>query len=234
MTNVIDVQGGSRTYVDGDLRVEALRDISVAIEERCFAMVVGASGCGKTTLLNILGCVDVLDSGTLTIAGRSVERLHDRELTRIRAQQVGFIFQNFSLIPVLSAFENVEYGLVQADLPAGERSKRVERVLRDVGLADFARHRPNQLSGGQRQRVAIARALVKDPAIVLADEPTANLDSATGASIIALMRQMQKDYRTTFVFSTHDPALMRYADRTLSMRDGRIVDDQRTATGTAP
>jgi putative ABC transport system ATP-binding protein len=186
-------------------------------------MIVGPSGSGKTTLLNILGCIDRPSSGAVEIDGQDVARLDDRALSDFRAKSIGFIFQNFSLIPVLSAYENIEYPLLLLGLPRGERRERTLHMLEGLGLLEQRKQRPGQLSGGQKQRVAIGRALVKRPAFVLADEPTANLDQQTGRSIIDLMRHMQRDYETSFVFSTHDPHLIAHADETFTLVDGRVT-----------
>jgi putative ABC transport system ATP-binding protein len=212
-----------KTYRAGAIEVEAVRGVSLAIAPQRFSMLVGPSGSGKTTLLNLIGCIDRPTRGAIEIAGQDVDRLSDDEVSDFRARTVGFIFQGFSLIPVLSAYENVEYPLLLTGVPAPARRAAVEAMLEAVGLADQRRQRPNELSGGQKQRVAIARALVKRPQIVLADEPTANLDSETGAAIIRLMREMQTEQKTTFIFSTHDPQLISHADQTFTLRDGRLV-----------
>ena len=221
---VVELRGVSKTYKIGAIEVPALKHVSFAIPRQRFSMIIGPSGSGKTTLLNLIGCIDSPSEGTVVISGEDVGKLNDNAISDFRAQNVGFIFQNFSLIPVLSAYENVEYPLLMLGVPASERQVRTAAILDAVGLSDRAKQRPNQLSGGQRQRVAIARALVKRPAFVLADEPTANLDTHTGAAIIDLMRRMQHDYSTTFVFSTHDPQLMSHADETFSIRDGELID----------
>jgi putative ABC transport system ATP-binding protein len=215
-----------RTYRAGSVVVPAVQDISMAIPAHRFTTVVGPSGSGKTTLLNLIGCIDVPTSGRIEVCGQEVGQLSDKALADFRARNIGFIFQGFSLVPVLSAYENVEYPLLLMGTPAAERHRRTQAMLDAVGLAEQARQRPNELSGGQKQRVAIARALVKEPAIVLADEPTANLDSATGAAIIALMQRMQAELRTTFFFSTHDPQLMSHAEETFAIRDGALVAHQ--------
>ncbi len=188
-------------------------------------MVVAPSGSGKTTLLNLIGCIDKPTSGTVEIAAQDVAKLGDNVLSDFRAHTIGFIFQNFSLVPVLTAFENVEYPLLLTGVPATERRRATLAMLEAVGLTTQRNQRPNQLSGGQKQRVAIARALVKNPMIVLADEPTANLDSETGAGVVELMRKMQADSKTTFIFATHDPHLIAQADMTVTMRDGTLVDE---------
>jgi putative ABC transport system ATP-binding protein len=216
------IEGVSKTYREGSVEVDALRDINLEIPDRRFTMLVGPSGSGKTTLLNLIGCIDRPTSGTLEFDGKDVTGWPDQQLTTFRAQEIGFIFQNFNLIPVLTAFENVEYALLLRKTPSAERRLRTLEILRAVGLYEQRNQRPNQLSGGQKQRVAIARALVKRPSLVLADEPTANLDSRTGENIVSLMRNMQHEFATTFVFSTHDPNLMGHADRTITILDGAI------------
>jgi putative ABC transport system ATP-binding protein len=217
LTNVV------KNYQVGTEQVHAVRGVSLTIPEQRFSMLVGPSGSGKTTLLNLIGCIDAPTSGTVEIAGQNVARLGDNALSDFRARRVGFIFQGFSLVPVLSAYENVEYPLLLTGMPAAERRRATMAMLEAVGLTAQRRQRPNELSGGQKQRVAIARALVKKPEIVLADEPTANLDSQTGASIISLMRKMQTESRTTFIFSTHDDHLISHADEIFTIRDGELL-----------
>ncbi len=212
-----------KTYEEEGLRVTALAGITADIPRGRFVMIVGPSGSGKSTLLNLIGCIDRPTRGTVEVAGQAIAALSDDRLTDFRARAVGFVFQNFNLFPVLSAYENVEYPLLLLGLTAKERRERTMAMLEQVGLAEQARQRPNQLSGGQKQRVAIARALVKGPSLVLADEPTANLDSANGAAIIALMREVQRQHATSFVFSTHDPQLMSHADETFTLKDGKLV-----------
>ena len=214
----------TKTYRTGDIEVPALRGISIDIPYHRFSMVIGASGSGKSTLLNLIGCIDAPTRGNVEVCGENIASLDDDRLADFRARNIGFIFQTFSLVPVLSAFENVEYPLVLVGATEAERRRKTMAMLEAVGLADRAHRRPNELSGGQRQRVAIARALVKGPQIVLADEPTANLDSETGASIIELMRRVQAESRTTFVFATHDPQLMSHADEIFTIRDGTLVE----------
>lgn len=202
--------------------VPALRDIELTVRADCFTVIAGPSGSGKTTLLNLIGCIDRPDGGEVIVAGEPVQSLSDDALSDFRARNIGFIFQTFNLLPVMNAYENVEYPLLLARTPARQRRDRVEALLHDVGLSDRARHYPGQLSGGQRQRVAIARALATSPRVVLADEPTANLDTRTGAAIIALMRTMQADHHVSFVFCSHDPEVMQAADDAVLLRDGRI------------
>jgi putative ABC transport system ATP-binding protein len=213
-----------KTYDDEGLKVTAINGITMDIPRKRFAMIVGPSGSGKTTLLNLIGCIDKPSAGTLEVAGEAVGRLSDNKITDFRAKNIAFIFQNFSLYPVLSAYENVEYPLLLIGMPAKQRRERAMGMLEAVGLADQAKQRPNQLSGGQKQRVAIARALVKHPEIVLADEPTANLDSQTGAQIIELMRKMQHEQEVSFIFASHDPQLISHAEETYLIRDGKLVE----------
>jgi putative ABC transport system ATP-binding protein len=221
---VVSFDKVGKVYDDEGLRVTALDDVSFDIPRKRFAMIVGPSGSGKTTLLNLVGCIDTPTSGRLRVCGQDVGAMSDQALTDFRSRNIAFVFQNFNLLPVLTAYENVEYPLLLLGAPAGERRDKTMALLDSVGLADKRGHRPNQLSGGQKQRVAIARALVKGPAVVLADEPTANLDSHTGAEIIALMRAVQEKHAASFVFSTHDPQLMSHADDTFVIRDGRLAD----------
>ena len=213
----------TKTYQAGAVEVKALRGISLSIPPQRFTMIVGPSGSGKTTLLNLIGCIDSPSSGTVEISGQNIGGLSDNAISDFRARKVGFIFQSFSLIPVLTAYENVEYPLLLVGTPPRKRREATLALLEAVGLKDQSKQRPNELSGGQKQRVAIARALVKEPEMVLADEPTANLDSQTGATIIELMRRMQAEVKTTFIFSTHDPHLISHADETFTICDGLLV-----------
>jgi putative ABC transport system ATP-binding protein len=219
----VRVENVAKEYDLGRTRVPALRGVSLSVEPGEFMAVVGPSGSGKSTLLNLIGCLDRPTSGRVLIGGEDVARLDDDTLSDLRARTIGFIFQTFNLIPVLSALENVEFPLLFAGNHRQER-QRALRALEEVGLKDFARHRPDELSGGQRQRVAVARALVTDPSLVLADEPTANLDSATGEAIIDLMLEINRRDGTTFIFSTHDPKVMSHAQRVVRLADGRVVD----------
>ena len=226
---VVRLNQVARTYQLGAIPVPALNEVSLEIPYHRFSMLIGASGSGKTTLLNLIGCIDAPTRGTVEVCGQNIAELDDNETSAFRARNIGFIFQNFSLVPVLSAYENVEYPLLLVGTPAAERRERTLAMLQAVGLADQAKQRPNELSGGQKQRVAIARALVKGPQVVLADEPTANLDTATGASIIELMRRVQAESRTTFIFATHDPQLISHADELFLIRDGKIVEHKTEA-----
>ena len=215
-----------KVYDDEGLGVTAVKSVTFDIPRQRFAMIVGPSGSGKTTLLNLIGCIDTPTSGRLEVCGEDVGALKDNALADFRSRNIAFIFQSFNLLPVLTAYENVEYPLLLIGLSQAERRKRTMAVLESVGLAGKRDHRPNQLSGGQKQRVAVARALVKGPSIVLADEPTANLDSHTGAEIIALMRKVQTEHKASFVFSTHDPQLISHADHTFVIRDGELVSHE--------
>lgn len=221
---VVSLRNVVKTYDDEGLKVTAINGITLDIPKKRFAMIVGPSGSGKTTLLNLIGCIDKPSTGSIAVAGQDVGKLSDNKVTDFRAKNIAFIFQNFSLYPVLSAYENVEYPLLLIGMSAKERRARTMGMLEAVGLADQARQRPNQLSGGQKQRVAIARALVKHPEIVLADEPTANLDSQTGLQIIELMRKMQHEQAVSFIFASHDPQLISHAEETYIIRDGLLVD----------
>ena len=223
---VVKVTNVSKFYALGDQQVQALNNVSLTVEQGDLMAIAGPSGSGKSTLLNLIGCIDTPSSGHIYIDGKSLENQTSDELADLRARTIGFIFQTFNLLPVLSAEENVEYPLLQLkDLSKNERRERVRHFLNIVGLDKFAKHRPNQLSGGQRQRVAIARALAAKPKVVLADEPTANLDHKTGTSVLELMRLVNRLQKTTFVFSTHDPAVMRMANRLIHVQDGRIVKE---------
>jgi putative ABC transport system ATP-binding protein len=222
MSEIIQCKELGKDYQLGSTTIHALQEISCSFSAGEFSAIAGPSGSGKTTLLNLIGCLDKPDRGQLLLEGRDITAEPLNRLTRYRRKKLGFVFQTFNLIPVLSAYENVEYPLLLAGMPARERSERVPEILERVGLLDRADHRPNELSGGQRQRIAIARALVSGPALVLADEPTANLDSHTGTDIIELMRQLCVESGVTFLFSTHDPRILNMADRVLRLEDGHI------------
>jgi putative ABC transport system ATP-binding protein len=228
--SVVRLTRVGKTYRAGAVDVEALKDITLEIPAGRFSIVIGASGSGKTTLLNLIGCIDSPSRGAVNVCEQAIAALDDDAVADFRARNIGFIFQNFSLIPVLSAYENVEYPLLLVGAPAAERRRRTLAMLEAVGLSAQAHQRPNELSGGQKQRVAIARALVKAPQLVLADEPTANLDSANGAAIIELMRRVQSDLHTTFIFATHDPQLISHADEIFAIRDGELTE-HRTVPG---
>jgi putative ABC transport system ATP-binding protein len=224
MAAIVSLKDVSKTYALGKTLVPAVRGVSMDVEEGEFLSIAGPSGSGKTTLLNLVGCVDTPTSGTVIVDGHDTGELGERALTDLRLRTIGFIFQSFNLVPVLSVFQNVEFPLLlQGTLTKGERRGRVLALLEAVGLGEHARHRPSELSGGQRQRVAIARALVTRPRLVLADEPTANLDSKTGETIIDLMHEMNHRDGTTFIFSTHDPRVMSHANAIVRIEDGRIA-----------
>lgn len=221
---IVQVENVSKRYRLGDQMVDALRNVSLAIEPGVFLAIAGPSGSGKSTLLNIIGCIDTPSEGRVVIDGKDVSGQTPDQLADLRARTIGFIFQTFNLLPVLSAEENVEYPLLNLrEISKTERRDRVRHYLNVVGLRKYATHRPNQLSGGQRQRVAIARALATHSKVVLADEPTANLDHKTGQSILELMRDINHKSGTTFVFSTHDKRVMNMADRLVRIEDGRIL-----------
>lgn len=226
MAPIVRIDNVVKEYPLGKLVVRALRGVSLEIERGEFTTIAGPSGSGKTTLLNLIGCVDVPTSGLVQIDGASTSELDDKALTRLRLHKIGFIFQSFNLVSVLDLYQNVEFPLLlQGGLSKKERDLRVRDMVDKVGLTPQLRQRPNELSGGQRQRVAIARALVTKPKLVLADEPTANLDSATGKAIIELMHTMNEQDATTFIFSTHDPKVMEHASRVVHIVDGMIESD---------
>ncbi len=221
---IVEIRDVTKEYHLGTTTVSALGGVSLSVQRGEFLSVAGPSGSGKTTLLNLIGCVDTATSGVVQVAGKDTAQLSERALTNLRLHTVGFIFQSFNLVAVLNVFQNVEFPLLlQNKLSPNDRKKRVVDLLEQVGLASHMKHRPNELSGGQRQRVAIARALVTHPLIVLADEPTANLDSVTGRSILDLMKSINTSNGTTFIFSTHDHQVMRYANSVVRLADGKIV-----------
>ena len=225
--SIITAKDVKKDYTLGETEVHALRGVDLAVQEGDFMSIVGSSGSGKTTLLNILGCVDHATSGSVSIGGEVITRMKDKKLTDLRLYKIGFIFQTFNLIPVLNIRENVEFPLLlMKKISKTEINKRTEKLIDEVGIKEFIKHRPSELSGGQRQRVAIARALVTNPEIVLADEPTANLDSETGSNIIELMKMINKKENTTFVFSTHDPDIIKHANEVIRIKDGLIMDQE--------
>lgn len=224
---IVEVQGVSRDYYLGKTVIHALRDVSLSMDEGEFVAIMGPSGCGKSTLLNIVGCIDTPTAGTVRLNGENVAELDDNDEADRRLHNIGFIFQAFNLIPVLTVAENIEFPLLLARVPSADRRERVENLMEMTGLSSHARHRPEELSGGQRQRVAIARALVNEPRMVIADEPTANLDSETGADIVRAMARLNRERGVTFLFSTHNPEVTRHARRIIELRDGRIVRERR-------
>jgi len=220
--NIIEIKDLRKDYPLGDTIVPALRGVDLTVAEGDFMSIIGPSGSGKTTLLNVIGCIDFATAGSVKVGDREITALTDRQITEIRLNKIGFIFQTFNLIPVLNVIENIEFPLLLMKRSPAEARKRADKLIEEVGLKEHAAHRPAELSGGQRQRVAIARALVTNPDIVLADEPTANLDSVTGASILELMRKMNEIEKTTFIFSTHDANVLKYARRIVKIKDGLI------------
>lgn len=224
---MIQIDDVKKNYQDGETTVHALRGVSLTIEDGEFLSIAGPSGSGKTTLLNLIGCLDQVDSGEILIDREPVSKKDRKELAFLRRQKIGFVFQSFNLIPVLTAFENVSFALSLLGLGDEEVHDRTMAILEEVGLKTMAHRRPSELSGGQQQRVAVARALVKEPDLVLADEPTANLDSKTGEEILKLMEDLNRTHNTTFVFSTHDTMVMDFAHRLIQLHDGLVIDDKR-------
>lgn len=225
MTQAIRIESVSKVYPLGKTEVRALKNINLNIEVGEFTTIAGPSGCGKSTMLNLIGCMDTPTSGEVYIENQPISRLSDKDLTRLRLEKLGFIFQSFNLIPVLTVYQNIEFPLlIHGGYAPKDRARIIGELIEEVGLKDQARQKSNELSGGQRQRVAIARALVTNPRIVLADEPTANLDSSTGERIINLMKDINKTHKTTFIFSTHDPQVMKHASRIVRLKDGEVVE----------
>lgn len=225
--SIVSVRGVTRDYQQGKITVHALRGVDLDIEAGEFTALMGPSGSGKTTLLNMVGGLDRPTSGDVSVDGVALSTLSSSELSDLRLRKLGFIFQAYNLVPVLTAFENAEFVLLLQGVPAAERSERVTKTLEAVGLSGMESRRPNELSGGQQQRVAVARAIAGKPTLVLADEPTANLDSTTSDQLIALMKELNQEQGITFLFSTHDPKVMAAATRVVSMVDGQIVEDER-------
>jgi putative ABC transport system ATP-binding protein len=222
---VVKVENITRVYKIGQVETNALRGINLTIENGEFTALVGPSGSGKTTLLQMIGCLDQPTSGRVFVDGKDVTRLNRNQRADMRKGHIGFIFQFFALIPTLSAYENIEMPLLLTGHNASERRERVMELLKAVDLADRANNRPDQMSGGQQQRVAIARALATKPALILADEPTANLDTANGEQVMEIMTKLNKETGVTFVFATHDPRVIKYARRVVTLRDGLIVEN---------
>jgi putative ABC transport system ATP-binding protein len=222
---IIRLENVTKVYRIGEVETRALNGVSLAIEEGEFTALVGPSGSGKTTLLQLMGCLDRPDSGSVKLNGQDVTHFNAAQRAELRSKVIGFIFQFFALVPVLNAYENVELPLLLAGFGAKERRERVLEMLDAVGLAGRAHHRPNQMSGGEQQRVAIARALAPRPLMVLADEPTANLDSANGEQAMAIMQRLNAQTGTAFIFATHDPRIMSFAHRVVKLRDGQIVGE---------
>jgi putative ABC transport system ATP-binding protein len=225
---MIRLEKVTKSY-DGTLEVMALKGVDLAIEKGEFMSLAGPSGSGKTTLLNLIGCIDTCTSGEIFINGEPVSGRTRSQLSLLRREKIGFVFQTFNLIPVLTAFENVSFSLSLLGIDVKEVKRRTMKILAEVGLAGLEKRRPSELSGGQQQRVAIARALIKEPSLILADEPTANLDSTTGREILKLMEGLNRSYNATFVFSTHDPMVMEFARRLVMLHDGEVSSDKRRA-----
>jgi putative ABC transport system ATP-binding protein len=225
---VIEVVGVTKDYMDrGLVTARALRGVDLAIEQGEFMAIAGPSGSGKTTLLNLIGALDEVTSGTIRVEGRAIGGLSQRELSDLRRDRIGFVFQAYNLVPVLDAAENAEYVMELRGVPAASRRRRVEELFERMDMKALLHTRPLKMSGGQQQRVAVARAIASEPAIVLADEPTANLDQATGRALVGLMRELNRERRVTFVFSTHDPMVLQQADRVVRLVDGRVDADER-------
>jgi putative ABC transport system ATP-binding protein len=222
---MVEVKGVDKVYRQGEVSVHALRGIDLSVAKGAFAAIAGPSGSGKTTLLNIIGGLDRPDTGLVRVNGNTYQEMSQAEMAELRLRSVGFVFQAYNLLPVLSAVENVEYVMQLQGVSKKERRGRALAILDEVGLSEKYHNRPAELSGGQQQRVAVARAIVSDPAIVLADEPTANLDSQTGEGLLQIMQKMNREKEVTFIFSTHDRMVMSYADRLINIRDGEIADD---------
>jgi putative ABC transport system ATP-binding protein len=224
--NIVECIDIKKTYRQGKVEVKALNGVNLSIKKGAFVALAGPSGSGKTTMLNIIGGLDLADSGRVIMDGNALEDMTQSELANLRLRNVGFVFQAYNLIPVLSALENVEFVMLLQGVPQTERRERAKAILDDVGLEGKYDRRPAELSGGQQQRVAVARAIVSNPSIVLADEPTANLDSKTGKGLLEMMKQMNEKKNATFIFSTHDKMVMDYARRLVLIRDGIVADDQ--------
>jgi len=226
--SLLELKKVKKIYQQGKIEVPALRGVDLNVEEGEFTTIFGPSGSGKTTLLNMIGCLDTPSEGEIKLNGDEVSKLSQTKLAMVRRYNIGFIFQSYNLIPVLTAYENVEFAIRLIDHSSdAQKKEKVLKMLEEVGLKGLETRRPNELSGGEKQRVAIARALVKEPKIVLADEPTANLDSETGAEVIKIMVKMNQELGTTFIFSTHDPLIMKYAKRLLNLKDGMISGEER-------
>ena len=223
-----------KTYRTGPIEVPALRGVSLSIGPGEFAATAGPSGSGKTTLLNIIGGLDRADTGEIWVAGQNLQVLSAGELAHLRLQRIGFVFQTYNLLPVLTALENAEFTLLLQGMPARKRREKVEKLFSEIGLAGLEDRRPAELSGGQQQRVAVARAMVTEPALILADEPTANLDSASAIALLDVMEQLNRSTGTTFLFSTHDPQVMERAHRLIRLRDGQITGDETRPSQEAP
>ncbi|MDQ1335708.1 MAG: putative transport system ATP-binding protein [Thermodesulfobacteriota bacterium] len=221
---IVECVGVKKTYQQGKVAVDALQGIDLSVDRGEFIALAGPSGSGKTTVLNLIGGLDDITQGRIVVDGQDITRLKSSQLADMRLHKIGFVFQSYNLVPVLSAVENVEFVMMLQGIPRSERLKRSHAILEEVGLVDLMGRRPAEMSGGQQQRVAVARAIVSEPAIVLADEPTANLDSKTGERLLALMKELNRSKGITFIFSTHDKMVMERAQRIVLLRDGMVVD----------
>jgi putative ABC transport system ATP-binding protein len=221
----VELKDVKKTYHTGPIEVPALRGINLRVAPGEFLAIAGSSGCGKTTLLNIIGGLDRADTGEVLVEGKNLQLLSSGDLARLRLRRLGFVFQAFNLLPVLTALENAELTLLLQGLPVEQRRERVQKLFSEIGLAGLENRRPGELSGGQQQRVAVARAMVTDPALILADEPTANLDSVTATALLKVMEQLNRAHGTTFVYATHDPQVMERARRLIRLHDGQIASD---------
>lgn len=229
---VIEVIGVTKDYVDkGAVVTRALRGVDLTVEKGEFMAIAGPSGSGKTTLLNLIGALDVATAGTIRVDGRDIGGLPQRDLSDLRRDRIGFIFQAYNLVPVLTAAENAEYVMELQGVPSSDRRRRIAVLFERMGMKDLMDTRPLKMSGGQQQRVAVARAIASEPALILADEPTANLDQATGRSLVELMRELNRERGATFVFSTHDPMVLEQADRVVRLVDGKVTADERKTSG---
>ncbi len=226
---IIKAEHLEKTYEDNGIPVRAIRDLDLVVNKGDFLVIAGPSGSGKTTLLNLLGALDVPTSGTVYFEGEELGKKRESELSSLRLHKLGFIFQAYNLIPVLTALENIEFTMMLLGVMEQERKERALRLMRELGIEELSEKRPNDMSGGQQQRVAVARAIVTNPSVVLADEPTANLDSLTGASLLDMMQQMNLERNITFVFSSHDPQVIARGRRLILLKDGRIESEKRTA-----
>jgi putative ABC transport system ATP-binding protein len=230
MPAAVEVVEVTKRY-DGASTVDALKSVSLTVQDGEFMAIAGPSGSGKTTLLNLIGALDLPTSGSIKVGGAELKGLSRKQLADLRRDKVGFVFQAYNLIPVLTAAENAEYVLELQGVPSAQRRQRVREVFDRLGIAQFIDQRPPKMSGGQQQRVAVARAVASKPAVVLADEPTANLDQATGRALVEMMRELNRERGTTFVFSTHDPMVLEQADRVVRLVDGKVVSDDRKPKG---
>lgn len=225
---IVKIENITKDYFNGKITVQALSEINLNIEKGDFVVLAGPSGSGKTTLLNMIGCMDKPTLGTISIDGEETTHFNSKQSADFRREKIGFIFQAYNLIPVLTAYENIEFSLnLLKKYTKEERWQKIEALMEEVEIIKYKNRKPAEMSGGQQQRVAVARALIKNPAIVLADEPTANLDSVTGENILKLMRKLNEEHNVTFIFSSHDKMVIDYAKRVIKLRDGKIESDER-------